>query len=810
MDTDMRAVIDSSFPLTPRHIQFFVYQLLCGLNYLHSAQVAHRDIKPSNLLLNEDNLLRLTDFGLCRALHRTEAKDLTKYVVTRWYRAPEVLCSNTGYDTKVDMWSVGCILAELFRRKALFTGKDTLKQLQYIFALLGTPSEEDLSWINDPKASRWIRAQTHVDPLPMHSVLPVDVDLLVCSRTIVHVVIDARVLPVDVYPLAPPSLVLAGVLPVDVDLPFPDVVAAACRVWQMDVDPSALVTNSCVCVLVQGSCMDVDLSFPDVVAAACRLWPGCGRWTSTCRLSSYHSLMSWLLRAGLPGVACGRGPVGRGSLKQVADLLALLVVAVACRVLPVDVDPLAVDLLSKVLPVDVDPLAVDLLSKLLTFSPHKRLSAADALKHPYLKQVRDWSLGEDAHCEDVTAGPWVCEVDQMKDVKIPDIRRMLWSEVQHFHPELQAPWGEDWDPAPAAAEEETANATTAHSHDSDKRAVEQETAAESESKQQDRDKAATAGRSIAERIARIESKERARDAGKAAAMFQSPSIPRQEEKANFAVTDESTAASNGAKEHQMRSNLLLTSSHLAHLQQPGPRGSDPSSFMSTAKRERLSQSSSQRWFPWRKSTKGNAAEQAAGAEAMAVDNSADAAVPMDTAMTPDQPVHSVAKSQATQPSILDGVGAPRGSDNSYFSNVNQPRLGRGGKPVQRLMPPLPPTDNSGGSSTGSVGPLHPRGSDSSATGGGPALSSATSVTETPRDSDPYTASSGRTTRLNSLMSSLNSSVAATPTGANPVNAVGSVQQSGKWVSGATPSKPPSKLAKAVGQRDSGGKAAGAR
>jgi serine/threonine protein kinase len=120
MDTDLHQIIRSPQPLSEEHIQFFVYQLLRGLKYLHTGGVVHRDLKPSNLLLNGNCELRICDFGLARAEVNQEL--MAEYVVTRWYRAPELLLSCSDYGPPIDMWSVGCILAELLGRKPLFPG----------------------------------------------------------------------------------------------------------------------------------------------------------------------------------------------------------------------------------------------------------------------------------------------------------------------------------------------------------------------------------------------------------------------------------------------------------------------------------------------------------------------------------------------------------------------------------------------------------------------------------------------------------------------------------------------------------------
>ena len=133
--------------------------LVCsGLKYIHSAHVIHRDLKPSNLLLNSNCDLKICDFGLARGTKEEADYELTEYVVTRWYRAPEVMCSCQEYDHKIDVWSVGCILAELHGRKPLFPGDDYIKQMNLIFGVLGTPSKDDMKFITNEKALEYIKS----------------------------------------------------------------------------------------------------------------------------------------------------------------------------------------------------------------------------------------------------------------------------------------------------------------------------------------------------------------------------------------------------------------------------------------------------------------------------------------------------------------------------------------------------------------------------------------------------------------------------------------------------------------------------
>ncbi len=115
-------------------MQYFLYQLLRGLKYIHSANVLHRDLKPSNLLVNANCELKIADFGLARTTSDTNF--MTEYVVTRWYRAPELLLNCSEYTEAIDVWSVGCIFMELLNRKPLFPGKDYVQQLVLITEVL--------------------------------------------------------------------------------------------------------------------------------------------------------------------------------------------------------------------------------------------------------------------------------------------------------------------------------------------------------------------------------------------------------------------------------------------------------------------------------------------------------------------------------------------------------------------------------------------------------------------------------------------------------------------------------------------------
>ncbi|TXG73945.1 hypothetical protein EZV62_002524 [Acer yangbiense] len=179
MDTDLNQIIRSNQALTDDHCQYFLYQLLRGLKYIHSANVLHRDLKPGNLLLNANCDLKICDFGLARTTSETDF--MTEYVVTRWYRAPELLLNCSEYTAAIDIWSVGCILMEIIRREPLFPGKDYVQQLTLITELLGSPDDSDLGFLRSDNARKYVKQLPHVPKQPFAvkfpNLSPVAIDL---------------------------------------------------------------------------------------------------------------------------------------------------------------------------------------------------------------------------------------------------------------------------------------------------------------------------------------------------------------------------------------------------------------------------------------------------------------------------------------------------------------------------------------------------------------------------------------------------------------------------------------------------------
>lgn len=149
MPYDLNEILRSADTLSNEHHQFILYQLLRGLKFIHSANIIHRDLvlafwsflknsfffnkKPKNLLINEDCELKICDFGSAKPVMpnlKINQQQMTDYVTTRWYRAPELLLSWNQYTTAVDIWSVGCIFAEMLKRRPFFTGTESLNKFE--------------------------------------------------------------------------------------------------------------------------------------------------------------------------------------------------------------------------------------------------------------------------------------------------------------------------------------------------------------------------------------------------------------------------------------------------------------------------------------------------------------------------------------------------------------------------------------------------------------------------------------------------------------------------------------------------------
>ena len=179
MDTDLHRVLQSKQCLTEAHNRHFLFQILCGLKHLHDNRIIHRDLKPGNLLVTRDCRLRITDFGLAREMATGPDPDdeisepMTEHVVTRWYRPPELmLCPDGLYAYAVDMWSVGCIFAEMIGRKPIFPGKNFVHQLSLIFDVIGTPTFSQVAHIKNAQAKKFLDGQIGKDVQSYNQLYP--------------------------------------------------------------------------------------------------------------------------------------------------------------------------------------------------------------------------------------------------------------------------------------------------------------------------------------------------------------------------------------------------------------------------------------------------------------------------------------------------------------------------------------------------------------------------------------------------------------------------------------------------------------
>ncbi|KAL3631495.1 Mitogen-activated protein kinase 19 [Castilleja foliolosa] len=175
MESDLHQVIKANDDLTHEHHRFFLYQMLRAMKYMHTADVYHRDLKPKNILANANCKLKICDFGLARVAFNDTPTTIfwTDYVATRWYRAPE-LCGSFfskrrtnelswkliflffRYTPAIDIWSIGCIFAEVLTGKPLFPGKSVVHQLDLITDFLGTPSTDTISGVRNEKARKYL------------------------------------------------------------------------------------------------------------------------------------------------------------------------------------------------------------------------------------------------------------------------------------------------------------------------------------------------------------------------------------------------------------------------------------------------------------------------------------------------------------------------------------------------------------------------------------------------------------------------------------------------------------------------------
>ncbi|KAL1924706.1 uncharacterized protein VTP21DRAFT_4360 [Calcarisporiella thermophila] len=176
MDADLHAIIRSGQSLTEAHYQTFIHQILAGLKYIHSANVLHRDLKPGNIFVNANCELRIGDFGLARnCVDKPDDEDsgfMTEYVATRWYRAPEIMLSFRSYTKAIDIWSVGCIFAELLGGRTLFKGRDYVDQLNQILGVLGKPDDETIARVGSNRVRNYLKGLPNTQKVPFARIYP--------------------------------------------------------------------------------------------------------------------------------------------------------------------------------------------------------------------------------------------------------------------------------------------------------------------------------------------------------------------------------------------------------------------------------------------------------------------------------------------------------------------------------------------------------------------------------------------------------------------------------------------------------------
>ncbi|OHT08759.1 Extracellular signal-regulated kinase 2 [Tritrichomonas foetus] len=165
LESDVHSVIRANI-LMDVHKRYIVWQTLVGLKYLHSRKLIHRDLKPSNLLINSDSTVKLCDFGLARTFTEGNVCQtvMTEYVSTRWYRSPELIIGSNHYSEGVDMWAVGCIVAELYAGRPLFPGTSTLDQMERVVAFTGPPSAADIASMHSEFAETMIANLAYNQP----------------------------------------------------------------------------------------------------------------------------------------------------------------------------------------------------------------------------------------------------------------------------------------------------------------------------------------------------------------------------------------------------------------------------------------------------------------------------------------------------------------------------------------------------------------------------------------------------------------------------------------------------------------------
>ncbi|KAG8122711.1 hypothetical protein E2320_018172 [Naja naja] len=233
MQSDLHKIIVSPQPLSSDHVKVFLYQILRGLKYLHSAGILHRDIKPGNLLVNSNCVLKICDFGLARVEELDESRHMTQEVVTQYYRAPEILMGSRHYSHAIDIWSIGCIFAELLGRRILFQAQSPIQQLDLITDLLGTPSLEAMRTACEGAKAHILRGPHKQPSLPVLYTLSSQ-----ATHEAVHLL--CRMLVFDPGSSVVIFVHLCGHLPSYSKFTFPPVILAGMHAFLIGVETFAL------------------------------------------------------------------------------------------------------------------------------------------------------------------------------------------------------------------------------------------------------------------------------------------------------------------------------------------------------------------------------------------------------------------------------------------------------------------------------------------------------------------------------------------------------------------------------------------
>jgi len=155
METDLGSVVKSSQSLSVEQMLVIFYQLIDGVRYIHDCGIIHRDLKPRNILVSKNCDVKICDFGLARTVGPATVP-LTDYVCTRWYRAPEILVPAYTYTNKIDIFSLGCIIAEVVSKKPLLPGKDSIRQYDLILRRFGKLSDQEIALIPDSRVRKYL------------------------------------------------------------------------------------------------------------------------------------------------------------------------------------------------------------------------------------------------------------------------------------------------------------------------------------------------------------------------------------------------------------------------------------------------------------------------------------------------------------------------------------------------------------------------------------------------------------------------------------------------------------------------------